>query len=236
MLRTRKFVRRVFGNVVRPTDDMGAPPMLLIFIDEARRAAFFERLGTEWNAVIVLGKSQGYTVQDIATAGYEPTLGVRRPVYLHESVHAIVARDLRLLTGHPPHTPLQEGLATYVQLAVHPGSIDRRAFARSFSQPIDPTGGGFFKPLENLLTEPATTDRYAQLASVIAYLLEHDPALLQSLVGGLTEGRSATEILTRHGSNWPSLQDQWLAWGRRQFDAREEPESGRIFDVPEEFE
>src|SRR5687767_3699140 len=40
MRRTRAFVRRVFGDAVRPTDDIGVPASLLIFEDEARQAAF----------------------------------------------------------------------------------------------------------------------------------------------------------------------------------------------------
>ena len=65
--------------------------------------------------------------------------GVRRPVYVHESTHAVVARDLRLLTGNAKHSPLQEGIATYVQLCLHPDSVDRGAFA--LDEPlIEPRG------------------------------------------------------------------------------------------------
>ena len=232
MKRTRAFVRRAFGDAVRPTDDIPRPACLLIFNDPDRRAAFLTRLGEAWNVTIRTSTSQGFTVQDIATATYDPALGTRRPVYLHESVHAVVARDLRLLTGHAPHTPVQEGLATYLQLCLHPKSIDRGAFGKAFAQPLDPSGNGFFIPLEKLFAMRATTKHYAQLASVIAYLVDKDEPLLRDLCKGLAEGATAAEVLARRGPTWADLQDGWLDWGREQF---QRADGEKVFDPPTEF-
>jgi hypothetical protein len=233
MRRTRAFVRRVFGDAVRPTDDIGVPASLLIFEDEARQAAFFQRLGREWNATIAPSTAQGYTVQDIATSTYKQELGTRRPVYLHESVHAVVARDLRLLTGNARHAPLQEGLATYLQLCAHAKSIERDAFARAFEQPIDPSGKGFFKPLDRLFAARPTTDQYAQLASVVAYLVEKDQPLLRDLAKGLADGQSPADVLARRGPTWAALEEAWLAWGRENFKSLPNDE---VVSRPPEFQ
>jgi hypothetical protein len=232
MRRTRAFVRRVFGDAVRPTDDIPRPACLLIFNDGARRDAFLNRLGNAWGATIRTSSAQGFTVQDIATATYDRARGTRRPVYLHESTHAVVARDLRLLTGHAPHSAMQEGIANYVQLCVHPASIDRGAFAKAFAQPIDPSGNGFFIPLEKLFATRAATKHYAQLASVTAYLIERDQALLRDLCRGLADGSTAAEVLARRGPTWHELQESWLAWGR---ESLKNPRNDVVFDLPPEF-
>jgi hypothetical protein len=232
MKRTRAFVRRVFGEGVRPTDDIPRPAVLLIFDDADRRGAFLTRLGDAWGATIRTTSAQGFTVQDIATATYDRARGTRRPVYVHESAHAVVARDLRLLTGNPSHSSIQEGIANYVQLCVHPESIDRAALADAFAQPIDASGNGFFVPLEKLFATRATTKHYAQLATVVAYLVERDPPLLRDLCEGLADGSPAADVLARRGPTWNELQDAWLTWGRKHFQNRVD---GHVFDPPAEF-
>jgi len=233
MKRTRAFIRRVFGDAVRPTDDIPRPACLLIFNDGARRDAFLSRLGDAWGATIrTSSAAQGFTVQDIATATYDRERGPRRPVYVHESTHAVVARDLRLLTGHAPHTPVQEGIANYVQICVHPASIDRGALANAFAQPIDPSGNGLFIPLEKLFSIRATTKQYAQLASVVAFLVEKDQPLLRDLCKGLADGATASDVLARRGPTWNEFQEAWLAWGRGHF---KNANAEVVFEPPPEF-
>jgi hypothetical protein len=233
MRNARAFVRRVFGEAVRPTDELG-PVALLIFAGAEDEKAFYERLGEQWQAEIRPPTQGGYSVQDVATSTYRAELGPRRPVYLHESAHAIVARDLRLLSGHPPHTPLQEGIASYVQACVHPQSLSRRELAAQFAKPIDPAGKGLFKPLAILFDSPITAQHYAQLASVVAYLVENDVELLRSLARDLADGQNATRVLEARGMNWQKLQEEWLTWGRRRF-ADTSDDSAAAFQMPEEF-
>lgn len=230
----RSFIRRVFGDAVQPTEDLGSPAMLIIFSNQDERSQFFGRLGDAWNAMIVQHNSQGYTVHDIATATYVKELGVRRPVYLHEAVHAIVARDLRLQVGYMPHTALQEGIANYIQLCAHPKSIDRNAYVKAFARGVDVTGKGIFKPIESLFTAPVTTREYAQLASLVAYLVERDQPLLRDLAKGLAAGERATNILKQRGTDWQALEDAWLKWGRQRFKTAP-PEGQPPFDCPPEF-
>jgi hypothetical protein len=212
----RAMFGRVFGQVVRPIDD-AAPACLLIFGSDDDESAFLDRLGKLWRASIAPPASQGYTVQDIASSTYRAELGVRRPVYLHEATHAIVAHDLRLLTGNDSHTPLQEGLANYVQLCLFPQSLDARTYPANFAKPIDRSGKGFFQPLETLFARRATTRDYAQLASVIAYLIDADQPLLRDLAAGVAHGVSAGDVLRRRGTHWQALEDAWYAWGRARF-------------------
>jgi hypothetical protein len=216
MREAREFIRRAFGDAVRPTDDAG-PLMLLIFSEAGAHRAFFQKLAGHWRAEIAPPVAQGYTVQDIATSTYRAELGPRRPVYIHEATHAIVARDLRLQSSHVPHSPLQEGIANFVQVCFHPASVDRRAFVENFAKPVDPQGQGFFKPLEVLFTTRTTTGQYAQLASFVAYLLENDSQLLRELTRGLADGQTAQNVLDQQGKTWQAVQEAWQDWGRRRF-------------------
>ncbi len=174
---------------------------------------------TRGRVEIGAAESAGYTVQDIATSTFDAKLGPDRPVYFHEAVHAVVARDLRVRTAHDPHRPMQEALANYLQLCRHPNSLPRGAYVKQFARPIDPSGKGFFKPLETLFTKPVTPHEYAQLASVAAYLVEEDPELLRELARGLADSEAATDVLARTGTTWRQLDDASVAWGRKRFDA-----------------
>jgi hypothetical protein len=232
--RARAFVRGAFGDAVRPTDQHAAPVALLIFQEPEHFGDLFKRLGEQWRATITPPKAHGYTIQDVAASTYEERLGPRRPVYLHEAVHAIVARDLRLVIGHAPHWPLHEGIANYVQLCAFPHSIDRSAYVKAFANDIDPTGRGFFKPLEVLFAKRGTTREYAQLASVVAYLVERDRPLLAALAKGLADGQSASDVLAKHGTTWAKLQDAWIEWGRARF-KEDRPKDAPIFELPSEL-
>jgi hypothetical protein len=235
MRRTRAWVRTTFGDAVRPTDDLHAPAALLIFRTPADYAAFFDRLGAAWHAKINVGTSQGFTIQDIAASTFDPKLGTDRPVYFHEAVHAVVVRDLRLRTGHAPHRPLQEALANYLQVCRYPQSLPPGSYAKAFARPIDPSGQGFFKPLEMLFTRPVTTREYAQLASVAAYLAAENPKLLRELARGLADDQTASDLLARTGTTWRELEDAWLAWGRKRFTDAGAADDPTPFELPPAF-
>ena len=71
-----------------------------------------------------------------------------------------------------------------------------------------------------------------QLASVVTYLIEQDPALLADLAKGLAQGSTAADVLARRGPTWAELQDAWLAWGREHFERQRD---AAVFTSPEEF-
>ncbi|HEX8912123.1 MAG TPA: hypothetical protein VF796_07160 [Humisphaera sp.] len=230
MRRARAFVRRAFGDAVRPLD-APAPAALLVFADRPRMTAFWPRAGERWGARIVPPTAGGYTVQDVATSDYNGTKD--RPVWLHESVHAIAARDLRLSPGNPRHGWLQEGLANYVQLCVYPQSLPADVYPRAFAGGVQDRPQALFRPLRQVTAERVTAQQYAQVASVVAYLIEERPALLPALARGLADGEPVEKVLERAGTDVGKLEADWLAWGRKRFAAARD--DGH-FAVPKELE
>lgn len=249
-----KWVRRVFGAAVRPTLP-GQAIVLIIFRREREYRAFFRRLGEAWRVDIPKPKPGGYTVQDISASTYDKKHGAGRPVYFHESVHGVVTRRLRLLTGVPAHSWFHEGLANYLQLCVYPKSFDRRVYVKSFAGPVgdggglsaseipggvsasEIPGGALFQPLATVMSRPARPDNYAQLASLVAYMAERRPALLGRIAAGLRAGTGMKAILRAADTDFGRLQAAWLAWGRERFapDAQPPNGAGTHFTMPREW-
>lgn len=228
----RAFIRRAFAPVLRPTSEP-APVSLLIFRRREGEQAFHRRLGAYWRADVAPSTSGGYTLQDISTSTYDPRHGADRPVWLHELTHGIVARHLRVISGWPKHRWLQEGLANYVQLVVYPGSLDPRAYAGAFGQPVGANPRGLFRPLDELLEKDVDARGYAQAASLIAYLLERDPETLQALARGVADGQPPRQVLQQRGSSVQKLQDDWHAWGRQRYVEPPEPPKEHFSSPPE---
>jgi hypothetical protein len=231
MSRTRAWTKRVFGEAARPVLK-GQPVALLIFTTRAEWLAFYERLGKEWDAVIPPPQSGGYTVQDIAASTFDPKQGVR-PVFLHEGAHAIFSRDLRLLTGVPEHSWMQEALANYLQLCVYPQSARRSDYVKNFAAGV--AGDSFFRPLSELMGKPVTTKHYLQLASLAAFLIEEKPEWLRGITAGLQENKPIEAILKDCGTDTAALEKAWLEWGRKRFATGAGAEQTEIFAAPEEW-
>lgn len=234
LIRIRMWVRRVFGDACRPIRP-GRPTALLIFSREADYRGFFESLGERWLATIRPPDSDGYTVQDISGSTYSEEHGADRPVWFHEGVHCMVTRELRLLTSVPEHSWLHEGLANYLQLCVYPESMDRRHYVRSFRAGVGEET--LFRPLSDVMTERASSGRYAQVAGLVAFLLEDHPDWVRALATGLAEGTPVEDILEQCGTDFDELQREWLAWGREHFSPDAEPPAGpgTHFALPREF-
>lgn len=229
MLRARKLIARVFGPAVRTTNPAQSVALLIFDTPDSERL-FHESLGKLWRAQIVPPRSGGYTVQDISTSSWNPRYGVKRPVYLHETVHGLLARDLRLLTGHAPHTWLHEGFASYVQVAVYPDSISADVLARNFQAGVGMPGSQFI-PLEELFRSRVQLDQYPQALSVVSHLIDKEPALLRDLAGALGDGKTVAEVLENRGMTLQQLQNDWLAWGRTHYRAGMK----RVVELPEEW-
>jgi hypothetical protein len=146
----------------------------------------------------------------------------------------VVAYDLRLITGNAPHTWLQEGLANYLQVCVYPKSIERGFYQGAFSRPLGHDEGGAFERLSALLPRRAEPRDYAQLASLVAYLIEQKPQLLPALARGLAEGKTVEQVLHQSGSSLERLEADWMQWGKERFAAGGAP-SDRPFELPAEF-
>ena len=227
----RAMTRRLFGDAVRPVEG-STPPALLVFRRHGGFVAFFESLSTEWNVRVVPPLGGGMTVQNLAASVFDPKQGPQRPVFLHESIHAVVANDVRLLNGNPHHSWLQEGLASYVQLCVYPGAVDRADLAANFARPIKPDGSGFFKPLDRLLDKLVTPPNYAQLATLVAYLVQDKPQWLPVLAKELTAGRTAEQAFAKCGTSLADLQSAWMKWGAAMV---KDGDAGARLPLPREF-
>lgn len=231
MRQSRAVIRRLFGDAVRPTD-APTPAALLIFADRQGQAAFWTRAGEAWGARVVPPTAGGYTIQDVATGSYDAAADRDRPVWLHEAVHAVVARDLRLAPGSAAHGWLQEGLANYVQLCVHPQSLPADVYPRQFAAGVQDRPQALFRPLRQVMTERTTGRQYAQVASLVAFLIEQRAAWLPPIALGLADGEPIDKVLARCGTDFEKLEAEWLAWGRKRF---AQPREGAHFDVPGEF-
>lgn len=219
---------RVAGDAVAPIHD--GPVIVLLLADRAAFDGFLERLGVRWRAHIAGPASSGYALQDVCAVAHDPSKGLDRPVVVHEALHALIARRLRLLPGNPRHSWLQEGLANYLQLALHPSSLETRTwrhFARGTS--------GFFRPLREVLVGRTEMRSYAQLASVVAFLLAERPTWLPALARDLAAGSTTAEALARLDSSFDALEADWLAWGRATLASPEPPPDGRHFPLPPEW-
>ena len=226
---------RVFGPAYRPVKG-AAPATMLIFKDATGYAAFYRRLGEAWNEKIVPPSSAGYTVQDIAASTYNAEFGIHRPVYIHEAVHAMAARDFRLLNGLPRAAWLHEGLANYVQIAMYPASVDPRTYATNFATPIDPKGKGVFVPLKVLFAGPVEAVHYAQAASVVAFLLEKHPDWTGTITRGLADGQDIGAAMKPCGTTVTDLEREWFEWGGKTYPANDKRILGDVvFPLPAEL-
>lgn len=235
MRQARALVRRLFGKAVRPIEGAN-PPALIIFKEHAEYLAFAKRFGNEWSVEAEPPVSDGSTFQDIAFSTFEPRRGADRPTYLHESVHAVLAHDLRVVNGRDSTHWLHEGLASYAQLCAYPGSLAKNALPQTFAGPIDRDGRGFFKPLDRLMNGPVATTGYVQAATVVAYLIEERPAWLPVIAAALADGKPTSEALRRCGGSFAELEAAWQAWGRARFKPGEPKEGTPMFPVPPELD
>ncbi|MFG0318480.1 MAG: hypothetical protein ACF8XB_14495 [Planctomycetota bacterium JB042] len=142
------------------------PPRLLVFARDEAYRAFFPRFAERLNAAGTPPRSDGFTFFGLATGAYRETYGTLRPTYTHEFAHAWFVRAAGLQNRGEW---LQEGLASRVQLELHPqdgfDALVRRARANPRSR----------SPLRELMNgERIPGDRYWQAATVVGYLLETD--------------------------------------------------------------
>ncbi len=219
MRRTRAWVRRTFGPAVHPIAD-ATPVRFLLFRRRSDYAAFYRRLGTQWNCSIAAPRTPGYTIQDISACWYDPAES-GQAVFLHEAAHSVIAHDLRLPTGTAEHSWLQEGLANYLQICVFPGSLDVEAFAKNFDEPIG--HDSFFRPLSELCHQRCPSRHYAQLASVVSFLASQRPGWLREIAAGLSAGRGLEDVLAELGTDVNELESLWYIWGRLSFTAPPAP-------------
>lgn len=237
MNRVAAWAHRTMPRAWRPLNDGGGASML-VFGRRVDWENFYERLGRQWSVAIPRPASGGYTVQDIAGSSFDANAGHDRAVYFHEGVHAVLARHVRLLEAAPTHAWLQEGMANYLQLCVYPASLKGGTYGRRFGEGLD--ANSFFRPLSELVAAPCDASRYAQLASIIAFLVEEHGDWLDRLAAGAAAGTPIDATLRECGTTLDELQSAWLAWGRGRFPAASStaasaPAASSPFEKPKEW-
>jgi hypothetical protein len=228
------WLERVFGDAHRPVAT-SSPVALALFANEGDYRLFFDRLGAAWRVSIARPLAAGYAVQDIGASSLDSdrSIGAERPVILHEMTHAIVARRLRLATGTPGTDWLQEAIANYLQLALHPASFDSASWSGHFARAIDPAGNSFFKPLADLLPGKVTLANYAQIASLLAWLIETQPTWLAPIASGAAAGTPLADTLKELGSDIAAMESAWQTWGRARWPTGSSPATH--WPIPQEW-
>ncbi len=142
------------------------PPVLLVFANEADYRAFPSRIAERLGSQAGPPGSDGYTVAGVASSFWDPAKGSRRPVFLHEFIHAWLAQagGLACEGGW-----LHEGVANHGQLRMVPQDNFAALVARSIAS-------GAAKPFEDLCTDrPVRTADYWQLLTLFRMMQEREP-------------------------------------------------------------
>lgn len=195
--------------------DRGGSAKVVLFANRLDAKLFFRRLAEAWRCRIAPPRLAGYTVQDIAACVPDPDRGPEAPVILHELTHVVAARRLGLSTTAAEHAWLQEALANYLQVCVHPDSIDAAVLIDGFSLPAEQRAA--FGSLSRLLARRPRASDYPQLASLAAYLAAERLELLRGLAAGLADQRPLESVLAEYGTDLDTLDRQWRTWGRQLF-------------------
>ena len=182
-------------------------PQMLVFADESAYRAFPGRLAAWLGASAEAPRSTGYTVHGISTSYWDERFGSRRPVYVHEFVHGLVSRTLRLPSGNADW--LHEGLASTYQLRFHPQPSFAQLVRAGVADPAAHT------PLPELCNGKAVPmNRYWQAMTVVETLrLDPDYApRVAALWAALAERGSSDltpHLATVLDTDWASLTRSW---------------------------
>ena len=203
----------------------GAPAVLHVAADRDGYLACVARHAAHFGVKIAPPASDGYTVLRRAFSWYDPAKGWDRPVYVHETAHALlVEREGLSCDGNWVH----EAFATAVQARVHPTSVVApwaRAFGALARREQSP-----FQPWDDALGDarPALR-RYVQLATILDFLATtHREAMpkvwaaWRAAPSPFHEGK-ARPLAEALGTTPAALEAAWLAWGRATWPEPAEP-------------
>lgn len=194
--------------LVPPDEETRRVPRLVVFARDAAYREFAPRLGDCFARVAGPPRSDGYTLLGIAHAAWSESFATARPVFVHEFVHALL--ECRALLPNQSEW-LQEGLATHVQVLLHPqadlGAIVTRALADPAAQRslADLTDG---RPIE--------VRHYWQAMTLVQTLArsERYRARFPELVAALRAAGStelAPHLGTVLGTTFEELEREWRA-------------------------
>ena len=105
--------------------------------------------------------------------------------------------------------------------------------ADNFRKPIPADGSGFFKPLNQVLAGRLATRQYAQVGTLVAYVVDQKPQWLPVVAETSSAGGDAETAFKKCGTTLPELQDAWMKWGAEK--VGEVGDAGALLPVPPEF-
>lgn len=185
---------------------LATPVPLVVFPDEASYRAGVAHIGTAFAANAQAPQAGGFTLEGIATSYWDASLGVERPVYVHEFVHALLSRTASL-----PNRGewLQEGLATWYQVQPHPQSNLDDVVSGQLARPF---------PLSRLCDgERIDMSLYADAWTVVGTLLQ-DPGWAGTLPRLFeAAGRTGSTSLADLGVDLAGLDQDRRVWAQRYF-------------------
>jgi len=190
------------------------PVRLVVFSTVEQYRAFPPRLAQKLASAAAPPSASGFTLCGIATSSWNPTYGTLRPVYTHETPHALLAATARLANSGEW---LQEGMANYIQMIFHPQNDLEKIVLSGIADPKK------HLPLKDLCSgRPIPMNRGWQALTVVRMLAEdesyreHLPALIAGMQG------SGSTQLEPHlkaplGTDWETLTEDWKAYCRRTY-------------------
>ncbi|QDU85832.1 hypothetical protein Pla163_29730 [Planctomycetes bacterium Pla163] len=201
-------------------------PRLVVFADDAGYRAFAPRLAEVFGRGADAPSSGGYTLLAIAHGAWDDGYGSDRPTFVHEFVHSYLSCRALL----PNRTEwLQEGLATHVQMHMHPQAGLDELVTNAAAKIADTT------LLEEVTSgERIGAHRYWLAMTLVETLMEHEryadrfPALIEAAreAGSTALGPLLEDV---YGSSYDELLVEWRAWceGAYPVAPQDDPDDGR---------
>ena len=105
----QKMIKRDFPELPVPK----RPVVMMVFEKQDEYKVFWRELGKQFNSIVPVVTSGGYSIFGVAGSYYSDEFGPVRPVYVQEVCHALLAQVLGVSNQSEW---LHEGLANYYQL------------------------------------------------------------------------------------------------------------------------
>ena len=203
---------KLFALVYKDFPELPLPSRtvpVLVFETEREYREFWPELASLYVANVPPIRSSGYSLLGIAGTSYTDEFGSVRPVLIHETCHALLARTLGLSNSSEW---LHEGLANYYQLRWTKQDLRKLNRVRFRN--------GTHRPLRQLLNgRRIAMNDYAQAALFVKWLIE-DKTKREQFAKSLQNMRkrnstSLEPICRRHfGKSIEKLELDWLRWAR----------------------
>ena len=179
------------------------PVALAVYARRDDYLALWTRVGEHYGGQFAAITTEGYSYRVFCATSYDSAeaFAARRSVLCHEMAHVWLYQRWGLANDSGW---LTEGLATAVQLRLHPRAGDRRQFAEWME-------AGHMLPLKRLMDQARIEPKdYWQAATLTELLVARHRDKLPEVVRAVREGRSAYRIVTDVlGTDFLTFGRQW---------------------------